>query len=471
MASLLIRKGRVVTETAESPADLLITGEKIAAIGEPGALTAPADAAVIDAEGLLVLPGGIDVHTHMNLNTGQTVASDDFYTGTVAAACGGTTCIVDHVSFGPPGCKLRHQIDAYHALAQGKAVIDYGFHGVIQHVDDEVLDSMKSLADEGITSVKLYMTYGFKIDDAGFFRVLRRAKELGVTVCVHAENDGVIALLREEAGAAGHVSPKWHPRTRPPDTEAEAVSRAIHLARLAGDAPLYIVHLTNAQALAHIRAARAKGQRHLYAETCPQYLLLDDSAYDADPRTALGYIKCPPLRTPADNDVLWEALTRDIDVVATDHCPFMLKIQKLHFASGGTGNIGDIDFRLCPSGAPGVEERLSLLYSEGVNRGRITLRRFVELCSTNPAKRFGLYPRKGVLAAGSDADVLLWDPKAPGVLHAASLHSTVDYTPYEGLRLTGAPHTVISRGEVIVSKGKFCGEAGRGRFVARPWRD
>jgi dihydropyrimidinase len=202
----------------------------------------------------------------MNLDTGQTIASDDFFTGTVAAACGGTTCIVDHVSFGPPGCKLHRQIDAYHKLAKGKAVIDYGFHAVIQHVDDEVLSDMKGLADEGVTSVKVYMTYGFKIDDAGFFRVLRRAKELGVTVCVHAENDGVITLLRDEAGAAAHLSPLWHPRTRPAEAEAEAVSRAIHLARLAGDAPLYIVHLTNAQALAHIRTARAQGQRHLYAE-------------------------------------------------------------------------------------------------------------------------------------------------------------------------------------------------------------
>jgi dihydropyrimidinase len=326
---------------------------------------------------------------------------------------------------------------------------------------------MKSLADEGITSVKLYMTYGFKIDDGGFFRVLRRAKELGVTVCVHAENDGVITLLREEAGAAGHVSPPWHPRTRPPETEAEAVSRAIHLARLAGDAPLYIVHLTYAQALAHIRTARAQGQRHLYAETCPQYLLLDDSVYDTSPLTALGYIMCPPLRTPADNVALWTALNSDIDTVATDHCPFMLESQKLHFATAGTGNTADIDFRRCPSGAPGVEERLALLYSEGVVSGRITLRRFVELCSTNPAKRFGLYPKKGTLAPGSDADVLLWDPAARRTLHAAALHSNVDYTPYEGIPVAGTPHTVISRGEVIVAKGEFCGKAGRGQFVKR----
>jgi dihydropyrimidinase len=459
MTTILIKNGVVVTEDGEAVRDILVRGEKISKIGP--ALPVEAGAVVLDAAGRIVVPGGVDVHTHMGLDVGFTVASDDFYTGTVAAAHGGTTTIVDHPAFGPAGCPPAYQIEKYHELARC-SVIDYGFHGVIQHVDDAALEAMAGLAAAGVTSFKVYLTYDYKIDDDALLRVLERAAAENLLIAAHAENDGVVSLLRRRYLAEGKTSPRYHPLSRPAECEAEAVSRMILIARMAGDAPLYIVHLTNRTALGFIRAAREQGQRNLYAETCPQYLLLDRSLYDLPDDEGLKYIMCPPLRSQADRDALWQALAEGrIQTVATDHCPFFFKTQKMR---------GKDDFTKAPSGVPGVEERMALLYSEGVARNRITLRQFVELNSTNPAKLFGIYPQKGVLREGSDADIVIIDPARRARACARLLHSNVDYTAYEGLELTGWPVLTMSRGEVLVNDGVFSGGRGRGRFLKRERR-
>jgi dihydropyrimidinase len=302
------------------------------------------------------------------------------------------------------------------------------------------------------------LTYGYKIADGDAFKVLEKAKAAGVLVTVHPENDGVINTLRERFIAAGTLSPHYHPLSRPAECEAEAINRMILFAHIAGDAPLYIVHLTNKLGLDFIRAARKRGQRNLYAETCTQYLLLDDSRYDLDGSEGLKYIICPPLRKKADNEALWQGLPGDIDTVATDHCPFFFETQKI---------AGKDDFTQCPSGAPGIEERMPLLFSEGVKRGRITLRRFTELCSTNPAKLFGLYPHKGIIREGSDADLVLIDPEKKWTIRREGIHAHVDYSAYQGMVLQGAVDTVISRGTVLLRDGIFSAAPGRGRFLKR----
>jgi dihydropyrimidinase len=456
MGELLIKGGLVVTEETERITDVLIAGEKIKKIGEH--IPAPKDCKIIEAQGKTIIPGGIDVHTHLNLDVGFTRVSDDFYTGTVAAAWGGTTTIVDHPGFGPAGCALDHQIKKYHEFAENKAVIDYGFHGVIQHLDDAVLDRMASLVHEGIVTYKIYLTYNFKLSDSDVYRVLERARQLGILITVHSENDGVIQYLRSQFKQAGTVSVPYHPLSRPPECEAEAINRMILFAKMAGYAPLYIVHLSSALGLGFIKRAREQGQQNLYVETCPQYLFLEDSLYDIPHYEGLKYIMCPPLRKRHDREILWEALRTDIDTVATDHCPFFFKTQKI---------LGKDDFTKCPSGAPGIEERIPLLFSEGVVKKRISLRRFVELCSTNPAKLFGMYPQKGVIKEESDADIVIIDPNKKWVLQNTTLHAHVDYSAYEGMELSGYPEVVISRGEIIVQNNTFSGVPGRGKFIIR----
>ena len=460
MKNLLVKNGLVVTEDAEQVCDILCSGGKIRQIGKelPVRSADSSDTEVIDAAGKIVIPGGVDVHTHLCLDTGSAVVSDDFYTGTLAAAWGGTTTIVDHPGFGPTGCTLDHQIKKYHQLAEGRAVIDYSFHGVIQHVDENVLAAMGTLADEGITSYKVYTTYGYKLSDDSIYRVLKRAGELGLLIAVHPENDGVVNYLREKFRAEGKTAPRYHPLSRPAECEAEAIGRMILLAKMAGDAPLYIVHLTNALGLEFIKNARKRGQKNLYAETCTQYLLLDESLYSLPGMEGLKYLMCPPLRTAADGEALWQGLAADINTVATDHCPFMFETQKI---------LGRDDFTQCPSGAPGVEERIPLMYSEGVAKKRLSLRCFTELCCTIPAKIFGFYPQKGVLKEGSDADIVIIDPGKRVFLNHERLHANVDYSAYEGIETQGYPVCTISRGEVIIRDGAANAVPGRGKFIKR----
>lgn len=414
---------------------------------------------VIDAKGMLVIPGGVDVHTHFNLHTGSAVARDDFYAGTVAAAFGGTTSIVDHMGFGPEGCDLSHQLKVYHEYAKGNAVVDYSFHGVIQHVNQDALDQMEVMIEqEGITSFKLYMTYSYKIADRDIIRVMERLKALGGTLTVHAENHEIIEHLRAGYLSQGCTEPIYHALSRPDYCEADAVNRLISLAAAAGDAPLYIVHLTTEAALRHVEQAQKAGRR-VYAETCPQYLLLDEEFYKQDIDQALKYILSPPLREKRNNDALWQGIrSGSIQTVATDHCPFSIAVDK---------QLGREDFSKCPNGLPGVEERIPLMFTEGVVKGKISINKLVEVCCTNPAKLFGLYPKKGALMPGSDGDIVILDLDKELVLSSSMLHGNSDYTAYEGMRLKGYPVTVLSRGEVIVQDNEFIGEKGRGRFISR----
>ena len=452
----LLRNGKIATEQGVFQGDILIRDGHIHEIG--GRIHAP-DAEIIDAAGKLVLPGAVDIHTHMDLDVGLARVIDDFYTGTVAAACGGTTTIVDHMAFGPEGCSPWHQVKAYHRLAGGNAAVDYGFHGVLQHVDDNVLDDMARIAaEEGITSFKVYMTYDHRLDDADLMRVLERAGQAGILIAAHCENHGIVTVLRERFVREGKTQARWHPVSRPPEAEAEAVNRLLCLARAAGEAPVYVVHLSSRPGLEVIRRARAAGQAHFGAETCPQYLLLDEAMY-ADPREGLKAIMAPPLRGAEDREALWEALAKDeLDTVATDHCPFAFAPQKQQ---------GAHDFTQCPSGAPGVEERLILLYSEGVARGRITLPQLVKYACANPARVAGLYPRKGAIVPGADADLVILDPTKKWMLTTERMHGHSDYTCYEGMEICGAIERVLLRGKTVVCDGAFTGARGDGRYLQR----
>ncbi len=449
---MVIKNGRVVTEDSVIEADILIKDGIIVNIGS--GLT---DTETINAAGNYVLPGGIDVHTHLNLDVGIAVAQDDFYTGTIAAACGGTTTIVDHPGFGPTGCSLDHQINLYHEYARGKAVIDYSFHGVIQHVNDNVLAKMETLIDEGITSHKIYMTYGFKMTDEDIYAVLKRAKELGVMVTVHPENDALVNARRRELPEAGYTAPKYHAVSRPEACEAEAIFRVSQISSVVGDAPLYIVHLSNHLGMQAVNIAKKNGLKNIFVETCPQYLLLDDSYYERE--DGLKYVLSPPLRNKVNNTLLWDDIIEgDINTIATDHCPFDYTLKT---------KLGKDDFTKCPNGMPGVELRFPLMFSEGVLKGRITANAFSKLCATNPAKLFGLYPKKGVIKEGSDADIVIMDTKRGYAVSHNALHENVDYTPYEGMRLDCDIGCVISRGEVIVKNNCYIGAKARGQFVKR----
>ena len=452
----LIKNGMIVTESQVFQGDILIEDEIIKSIG---AEIDDDEAEEIDASGKYVLPGAVDVHTHMDLQAGKYRAVDDFYDGTVAAVCGGTTTIVDHMAFGPEGCSLWHQVEEYHRLADGKAVIDYGFHGVIQHVDESVLKEMKEIAEkEGITSFKVYMTYDFMLKDDQLFQVLTQAKKDGLVIAVHCENDGVINYLRKKYAEEGCTQPKYHPLSRPARCEAEAVDRMLHLAAMAGDAPLYIVHLSSKDGLQEIMKAKASGQKNFAVETCTQYLTLTDSMYQDD-QEGLKAIMSPPLRKKDDQEALWQALSDDVlDVVATDHCPFNYNIEK---------QAGAHDFTACPNGAPGVEERLRVMFSEGVAKKRITLPQLVKYLCTNPCRMYGLYPEKGTLLPGSDADLVLFDPEKERVLTHKDMHSAVDYTCYEGMTVKGDIDLVMQRGKVIVKENVFLGKKGDGRYLKR----
>ena len=455
MPTTLVRNAHVVTAAETYDADLFVEHGRIALIGQ--GLSLPADT-VLDASGLLVLPGGVDVHTHLDMPAGPLTSADDFETGTRAAAFGGTTTIVDFAT-PEPGQSLSGALETWRRRAQGRAVVDYGFHMALREVDDARLAELGRLTrDEGVTSFKLYLAYPgtLQVDDGAFFRALQAARGCGALVMVHAENGAVIDVLVKQALARGETAPLQHALTRPPATEAEAAGRAIALAALAG-APLYVVHLSCAAALEEVKAARRRGQA-VFAETCPQYLFLSLADYDRPGVDGAGYVISPPLREVADQEALWHGLARgELQVVSTDHCPFTLA-EKAR---------GREDFSKIPSGAPGIETRMTLLWDGGVGRGRIEAQRFVELTAAAPARLFGLWPRKGTIAVGCDADLLLWDPEKQARLAAETLHMRVDYNPYEGRQVRGGPAVVMSRGEVIVEHGEWKGRAGRGEFLKR----
>ncbi len=458
MPTTLIKNGTIVTASDVYTGDVFIDGERIETIGTT--LSVPADR-VIDASGKLVLPGGIDVHTHLDMPFGGTTSADDFESGTIAAAFGGTTSIVDF-AIQYRGQTLHHAWETWLKKAEGKAAIDYGFHMIVTELTDQVELEMDALVRQGVTSFKLFMAYPgvFMLDDAAIFKALLRTGNNGGTICVHAENGGVIDVLVKKALAEGKTAPKYHALTRPARAEAEATHRAIALAEMA-DVPIYIVHLSAAEALEMVIEARDRGLP-AFAETCPQYLFLSYDDYERPGFEGAKYVMSPPLRPKATQDRLWRGLAfNDLQAISTDHCPFCMKEQK---------ELGREDFSKIPNGAPGIETRMSLVYDGGVRTGRISLNRFVELTSTSPARIFGLFPRKGTIAPGSDADLVVFDPDKTVTLSARSLHMKVDYNPYEGRKVTGAPETVLSRGRVVIEAGRFVGRAGSGSFIKRASR-
>ena len=455
----IIKNGMVVTSGSSFTADILIEGEKIISIGNCSAeaVGEEEDTHVIDAAGKYVFPGAVDVHTHMDLDVGISRAVDDFYDGTVAAVCGGTTAIVDHMAFGPEGVPLHHMFREYEKLAGGKAVIDYGFHGTMQHLDDDILAELETMMSDGIPSVKLYMTYNYKMNDAEILQTLRKMKEIHGITAFHCENHEVTEFLKKENREKGNLAPIYHAKSRPNAVEAEAVERVLRLAKMAGDAPVYIVHLSCKESLEAVRAARNAGQENIFVETCPQYLTLTEEKYLE--KDGLKYIMSPPLRTQADCDALWEGIADgSVQVVATDHCPFNYGKEK---------QMGKDDFTCCPNGAPGVEERFPILFSEGVKKGRITLQRLVEVACTNPCRIYGLAPEKGDICPGADADLVILDPDAVYVLTHDRMHGAVDYTMYEGKEIRGEIDLVMQRGNVLVKDNVFVGEKGAGRFIHR----
>jgi dihydropyrimidinase len=423
----LIQKGCVVNAADSLDADVLVENETIAMVGPDLHLVVASVDKTIDAAGKLVIPGGVDPHTHLELSFGGICSSDDFETGTRAAAFGGTTTIIDF-AVQHRGEPMQKALDAWLGKAEGKAAIDYGFHMIVTDLPDERLREMSSMIRQGVTSFKLFMAYPgvYMVDDGIIFKAMSAAAEEGGLVCLHAENGPVIDVLVKRALARGDTAPKYHALTRPEITEAEAVHRAIAISEMAA-APVYIVHLSSSDALKEIQTARDRGLA-VYAETCPQYLFLDSNCYDLAAFEGAKYVMTPPLRHKRNQELLWNGL-RDghIQVVATDHCPFRLKEKEL-----GRG-----DFSRIPNGGPGIENRMGLIYHGGVVEGRISANRFVEITSTAAAKIFGLFPRKGVIAPGADADIVVFDPGRRQTIRAASHHMNVDYSLFEGLTVVG----------------------------------
>lgn len=454
----LIENGTIVTAADIFKADVLIEHERVALIGPSLANLVDADR-LVDATGRYVMPGGIDVHTHLAMPFGGTVSCDDFYTGHRAAAFGGTTCHVDF-AIQSAGQSLKETIDDWEEnRARGNAVIDYGFHVAITDLNEDVMNEISSVPEYGVTTIKLFLAYKnvLQVDDTTLFRAFQQAGKSGVLTMIHAENGDVIDILIQDALQAGNTSPLWHALTRPPEAEAEATNRALRLASMA-QAPVYIVHLTECGALDAIVQARARGEM-AYAETCTQYLHCTKEDLAKPDFEGAKYVCSPPLREPEDGEALWQALyTGDLSVLSTDHCPFNFAEQK---------TLGKDDFSKIPNGCPGIEDRLMVCHELGVNGGRISLNRFVELNATNPAKLMGLYPQKGTIAIGSHADLVIWDPAAKHTISAETHHMNIDYNLYEGMEVTGKPDKVFSRGRLLVDGDNFSGERGSGQFVHR----
>src|SRR5467141_3224928 len=452
----IITGGTVVTAADTCQADVAIENGRVVALGS----SLPHENAnrLIDAAGKYVFPGGIDVHTHLDMPFGGTTSADDFETGTRAAAFGGTTTLIDF-AIQYKGQSLRHAFDTWMKKAEGKAVADYAFHCIITDLGAAHLEEMGQLVREGVSSFKLFMAYPgvFMLDDATIFRAMSQAAKYGGLICMHAENGGVIDVIVQQALAEGKRAPKYHALTRPTTAEAEATPRAIALAEMAG-APVYLVHLSCNDALEKVREARDRGLP-AYAETCPQYLYLSLENMDAPGFEGAKYVFTPPLREKWHQEKLWQGLAKDtLQVVSTDHCPFCFKEQK---------ELGKDDFTKIPNGGPGIEHRLSLVYTGGVHGKHFSPNRFVQLVATAPAKLIGLYPRKGTIAVGSDADLVIFDPNHEEVISAKTHHMRVDYSMFEGIRTKGAPKTVFSRGRPVIEAGKFVGRPGAGQFLRR----
>jgi dihydropyrimidinase len=455
--SVLIKGGRIVTAADEQVADVYAEGERIALIGE--SLEVEADR-VVDATGKYVIPGAIDPHTHIEMPFGGLTTVDDFTSGTVAAAFGGTTTVIDFC-LQVPGEPFAQSIETWHEkIERCKPVVDVGFHIAITDLKDGGrLKDLPAVVEGGVTSFKLFMAYPgvVMVDDETLFKTMNTARETGALVMVHAESGYAIDVLVREAVAEGRLEPKWHAATRPPLTEAEATSRAAYLAELA-QAPLYVVHVSCREAVEPIAAARARGWR-VWGETCTQYLFIDETYLERPDFEGAKYVFTPPPRPKEQQEHLWHALSvDDLSVVSTDHAPFHWKTQKTR---------GRDDFTKIPNGAPGIEDRLLMLHHFGVREGRISMQRLVELTSTNVAKLFGLYPRKGTIAVGSDADLVVWDPEKARTLSAETHHSNIDYNAFEGTSVVGAPALVLVRGQVIVDGDELVGQPGAGRFVKR----
>jgi len=455
--SLLIKNGRIITAVDDYVADVFVEGERITTIGTN--LQVNADR-TIDATGKLVIPGGIDPHTHFDMPFGGTTSADDFHSGTIAAAFGGTTTIVDF-AIQTKGKSTLEGLDTWHQKAEGKATIDYGFHMIVTDMPTSRLGEMRELRDRGVTSYKLFMAYPgvLYVDDGTLYRAFRQAGDNGTRICMHAENGIVIDEIIREARERGHTEPRWHAHTRPTRMEAEGVHRAIAIAEVA-HVPLYIVHLSSSDALDEVKLGRQRGV-DVIAETCPQYLFLDETWYDRPNFEGAKWVMTPALREKWNQGKLWQGLKQgDLSAVATDHCPFCFKGQK---------ELGKDDFTKIPNGAPGVENRMSLMFTGGVVGGKFSLNRFVELTSTAAAKTFGLFPKKGTIAVGSDADIVVFDPNRKEILSIDRKHThhmKADYSAYEGFEVTGWSEIVISRGRVVCDDGKLVSEGG-GRFVKR----
>lgn len=452
----LIKNGTIVTASDTFFGDIRIEDGIIVMIGVD---LDPAGAEVIDASGCYVFPGGIDPHTHLDMPFGGTVTKDDFETGTIAAAYGGTTTIIDFCLTNK-GKPLADAVKAWHNKSRDKAVIDYGFHLMVSEVNEEVLQELPQIIEEeGITSLKVFMAYKnvFQADDGTLYRTLLTAKEEGALVMVHAENGDVIAYLIDKALEEGKTDPIYHALTRPSVLEGEATGRAVNLTELA-DSQLYVVHVTCAEAVEKIAEGRRKGLR-IYGETCPQYLMLDQSYLEKPGFEGAKYVWSPPLREKRHQEVLWNALWNgSLQTVGSDQCSFDFKGQK---------DLGLTDFSKIPNGGPMIEDRFSILYSEGVHKGRISLHKFVDIISTQSAKLFGLFPQKGAIAIGSDADLVIFDPRAERTISAKTHHMNVDYNAFEGLQVTGEPVSVLVRGEFVIKDKAFVGAPGSGQYLHR----
>jgi dihydropyrimidinase len=454
--SVLIKGGRVITAADDYVGDVYVEGERVSLIGE--SLDVEADR-VIDATGKYLLPGGVDPHTHLDMPFGGTTTIDDVESGQTAAAFGGTTTHVDFCIQGN-GQTFADALAAWHAKAEGKQLIDMGYHIAVTDLKDGgTLEELASLPDQGITSYKLFMAYkgALMVDDETLFKTMEVAAETGALVMVHAENGDAIDVLVKQALADGHTEPHYHALTRPPETEGEATNRAIQLARVAG-APLYVVHVSCQESVEPIALAREKGW-DVWGETCTQYFFVDYTFLERPNFEGAKYVYTPPPRDKANQDVLWNAVRTDVlSAISTDHCAFLWDGQK---------SLGKDDFSKIPNGGPGLENRLQMIHEFGVRGGRISLNRMVELLCTNPAKLFGLYPRKGTIAVGSDADIVVFDPDKKVTITAASQRSKTDYNLYEGTEVTGSPETVVLRGNVLVEGDELVAEPGIGQFIAR----